>query len=79
VIGSPSHSGYKWVDKGVCEYFSKYHSSSSIRNFAEAYTILDEDSPDEAVSLDRVGRKDNACDGRGGGILMNSFLCIMCY
>ncbi|QCD82891.1 hypothetical protein DEO72_LG2g3233 [Vigna unguiculata] len=34
--------------------------------FAEAYAILDEDSPDEAVSLDRVGRVDNACHGREG-------------
>ncbi|QCE11492.1 hypothetical protein DEO72_LG10g2725 [Vigna unguiculata] len=55
VVGSPSHSGYEWVDKGVREYFSKYQSSSSIRKFAAAYAILDEDSPDEAVSLDQVG------------------------
>jgi len=66
VVGSPSHSGYEWVDKGVREYFSKYQSSSSIRKFAAAYAILDEDSPDEAVSLDQVSRADNACDGRGG-------------
>jgi len=65
VIGSPSHSGYGWVDKGVCEYFSKYHLSSCIRKFAKAYTILDQDSPDKMVSLDRFGRKDNVCDGRG--------------
>ncbi|QCE06825.1 hypothetical protein DEO72_LG9g1839 [Vigna unguiculata] len=54
VVGSPS-SGYEWVHKGVHEYFSKYQSSSSIRKFAAAYAILDEDSPDEAVSLDQVG------------------------
>jgi len=66
VVGSPSHSGYEWVDKGVREYFSKYQSSSSIRKFAAAYAILDEDSPDEAVSLDQVGCANNACDGRGG-------------
>ena len=65
VVGSPS-SGYEWVHKGVHEYFSKYQSSSSIRKFAAAYAILDEDSPDEAVSLDQVSRADNACDGRGG-------------
>jgi len=62
----PFHSGYEWVDSGVREYFSKYKWYSSIRRFAEAYAILDEDSPDEAVSLDRVGRVDNACHGREG-------------
>ena len=66
MVGSPSHSGYEWVDKGVREYFSKYQLSSSIRKFAAAYAILDEDSPNEAVSLDQVGRANNACDRQGG-------------
>ena len=48
------------------EYFLKYKWSSSIRRFVEAYAILDEDSPDEVVSLDRVARVDNACHGREG-------------
>ena len=48
------------------KYFSKYQSSSSIHKFAGAHAILDDDSPDEAVSLDQVGRLDNACDGREG-------------
>jgi len=78
VVGSPSYSGYECVDKGMREYFSKYQSSSSICKFVGAYTILDEDSLDEAVSLDQVGHADNACDGRWG-IQMNSFLCILCY
>jgi len=46
----PLCSGYKWVDSGVREYFSKYKWSSSIHRFAETYAILDEDNPDEAMS-----------------------------
>jgi len=43
---------------------SKYQSCSSISKFAGAHAILDDDSPDEAMSLDRVGCVNNTCDGR---------------
>jgi len=48
----PLCTGYKWVDKDVREYFSKYKWSSSVHRFDKAYLVLDKDSLDDVVFLD---------------------------
>lgn len=59
----PLHIRYEWVDNGVCEYFSKYKWSSSVCRFINAHLVLGKESPDDVVSVDKVGRVDNACHG----------------
>ncbi|QCD99439.1 hypothetical protein DEO72_LG7g720 [Vigna unguiculata] len=54
---------YDWVDNGICEYYSKYKFSSSICKFVDINPVLDKDSPDDVVSLDKVGHLNNACHG----------------
>jgi len=57
---------YDWVDNGICEYYSKYKFSSSICKFVDINPVLDKDSPDDVVSLDKVGHLNNACHGPKG-------------